>query len=407
MAFNQSLPANGLAMFVQQASDSCRREIFRLKNDRTANERNVQMIFVDCMEIILRQVEPTLEKILGSQMVKVQVDYPLNGASTDLGIKYKDTDLYKRYIDLIDGSKPAQRLRTLYKFNQEPTTDSDAVEHTANTAQADASLVETDSTGSYVSDLEEITPVNASFPPVGSSTVDLFSPIQSKEPSVNLSSGVSIRTARKQGPNKLDNALVAYVSEDSNDNMGPNQLATSIAKVEFIPEKEIKGTVLACPSEGDEVGEVQVQAREQQDQDQGGDGRTVLGVIGLGTTSSGLSATDQGLPVPLSAEARRALQELIAQGIWNLCNLGAMTSSASRGPIPGLLILNRWFVRMIADSSSWVVNFETGEFSQLGFILTCEADNPDCRTWSSTVRNNNVRTIEVVSDGSVSAPHIH
>jgi len=86
------------------------------------------------MKAALRQVEDNLEEIFGENWsFEVKNQYMLNGKGTDLGIKYKDTELYKAYIM---GPDVTGGLRMLYDLEKSPIPDLNAAETTTDAIAA-------------------------------------------------------------------------------------------------------------------------------------------------------------------------------------------------------------------------------------------------------------------------------
>jgi hypothetical protein len=126
IAFDNGLPHDGLASFIRQVVDDLKlkKKILRLPKKRSTNEEAVRRIYEDCMRAALRQVGDNLEEIFGENWsFEVVSQYMLNGKDTDLGIKYKDTELYKAYIM---GPDVTGGLRMLYDLEKSPIPDLNA-----------------------------------------------------------------------------------------------------------------------------------------------------------------------------------------------------------------------------------------------------------------------------------------
>jgi hypothetical protein len=131
IAFDESLPLDGLATFIRQVVDDLKlkKKILRLPKKSSTDEQTVRGIYEDCLKAALRQVEDNLEEIFGEDWsFEVKRQYMLNGTGTDLGTKYNDTELYKAYITLVDGPDVIGGLRMLYDLKKPPIPDLTAAE---------------------------------------------------------------------------------------------------------------------------------------------------------------------------------------------------------------------------------------------------------------------------------------
>lgn len=135
IAFDNGLPQDGLASFIRQVVDDLelKKTILRLPKKRSTDELTIRGIYADCMEAALRQVGDNLEEIFGEDWsFEVRRQYMLNGTGTDLGTKYKDTELYKEYVKLVDGPDVIGGLRMLYYLKKPPIPDLNAAETTTH-----------------------------------------------------------------------------------------------------------------------------------------------------------------------------------------------------------------------------------------------------------------------------------
>jgi len=68
IAFDESLPSDGLATFIQEMTqeDGRRDDILGLPDDPSAEEEVVNAIYVKSMDSVLDKVRPTLKRIVGS-----------------------------------------------------------------------------------------------------------------------------------------------------------------------------------------------------------------------------------------------------------------------------------------------------------------------------------------------------
>jgi hypothetical protein len=120
IAFDNGLPPDGLARFIRKVVDDLelKKTILRLPKKRSTDQQTVRDIYLECMRAALRQVEDKLEEIFGEDWsFQIRRQYMLNGTGTgtgaDLGTKYKDTELYKVYVMLVDGPDVTGGLRML------------------------------------------------------------------------------------------------------------------------------------------------------------------------------------------------------------------------------------------------------------------------------------------------------
>ena len=123
-----------------------------------------------------------------------------------------------------------------------------------------------------------------------------------------------------------------------------------VVEVRYVSEKEVQGTVLAIPSEALGIKEESITKSKKGIDDHpsaSAPRRT------LRREPDRAEVTER----PPSFFTRRILQDLIAQIIWGLINVDAM--STNRRPVYGMAVLNGWFVRMVVDGAHGVLCLET------------------------------------------------
>jgi hypothetical protein len=379
IAFDNGLPHDGLASFIRQVVDDLKlkKKILRLPKKRSTNEEAVRRIYEDCMRAALRQVGDNLEEIFGENWsFEVVSQYMLNGKDTDLGIKYKDTELYKAYIM---GPDVTGGLRMLYDLEKSPIPDLNAAETTTDAIAApitpsdsppadnllpiDPDLVNIDDHPIAIDHAHDTSHAVITDGPIADPSEDedeevdvavgpavthwgyLFSPIQSKIGTNATSTSTSIRKSR----NHFDITLLAVADQSEKSDYGGAQLVGGVVEVRYVSEKEVEGTVLAIPSEALGIKEEFITKSKKgiDDHPSASGSRTPRGEPDL------TEVTNR----PLSFFTRRTLQDLIAQIIWGLINVDAM--STTRRPVYGMAVLNGWFVRMVVDGTRRVLYLET------------------------------------------------
>ncbi|KAG7527577.1 hypothetical protein FFLO_06798 [Filobasidium floriforme] len=392
IAFDNGFPPDGLARFIRQTVDDLelKKTILRLPKKRSTDQQTVRDIYLECMKAVLRQVRINLEDIFGEDWsLQVRRQYMLNGTCTgaDLGIKYKDTELYKAYVMLVDPPDPdvTGGLRMHYDLKKPadlnaaetatpaiaaPITPSDSppadnlltIDPDLNHPQSD-NPIEIDGahdtshaviTDGPIADLsgDEDEEVDVAVDPVVTHWGYLFSPIQSKigTNTTSTSTSTSVRKSR----NRFDITLLAFDERiKKSDHEGPAQMQIvgGVVKVRYVSEEEIEGTVLAIPSEA-----LGIKEESKTKSKKGIDDHPSTSV--LRTPRGEPDLTDAEVTSrPPSFFTRRILQDLIAQIIWGLINVDAM--SATRRPVYGMAVLNGWFVRMVVDGAERVVYLET------------------------------------------------
>ena len=379
IAFDNGLPHDGLASFIRQVVDDLKlkKKILRLPKKSSTDEEAVRGIYEDCMKAALRQVEDNLEEIFGENWsFEVMNQYMLNGTGTDLGTKYKDTELYKEYVKLVDGPDVTGGLRMLYELKKPPIPDLNAAETTTlappilpidpDLASIDdhpqsGNLIENGDAhdtsdaviiGGPIADTSEDVDVEVDVA-VNSEVAHLeglFSPVQSNIGTNATSTSTSIRKSRKQGPNRFDITLLAVADKSKkSDYGGPAQLVGGVVQVRYVAEKEVEGTVLAIPREA-----LGIEEEFMTESKKGIDDHPSTSDL---RTSHGEPNPAEVTSRPPSFFTRRILQDLIAQIIWGLINVDAM--STTRRPVYGMAVLNEWFVRMIVDGAHRVLYLET------------------------------------------------
>jgi hypothetical protein len=122
-----------------------------------------------------------------------------------------------------------------------------------------------------------------------------------------------------------------------------------VVEVRYVAEKEVEGTVLAIPSEALGIKEESITKSKK-----GIDDHLSASVL---STPRGETDPAEVTSRPLNFFTRRILQDLIAQIIWGLINVDAM--STTRRPVYGMAVLNGWFVRMVVDGAHRVLCLET------------------------------------------------
>jgi hypothetical protein len=123
-----------------------------------------------------------------------------------------------------------------------------------------------------------------------------------------------------------------------------------VVEVRYVSEKDVQGTVLAIPSEALGIKEESITKSKKGIDDHpsaSAPRRT------LRREPDRAEVTER----PPSFFTRRILQDLIAQIIWGLINVDAM--STTRRPVYGMAVLNGWFVRMVVDGTERVLYLET------------------------------------------------
>lgn len=122
-----------------------------------------------------------------------------------------------------------------------------------------------------------------------------------------------------------------------------------VVEVRYVSENEVEGTVLAIPSEALGIKEeFKTESKKAIDNDPSG---SIL------STPRGESDLTEVTSEPPSFFTRRILQDLIAQIIWGLITVDAM--STTRRPVYGMAVLNGRFVRMVVDGTERVLYLET------------------------------------------------
>jgi hypothetical protein len=179
-----------------------------------------------------------------------------------------------------------------------------------------------------------------------------FSPIQSKigTNTTSTSTSTSVRKSR----NRFDITLLAFDERiKKSDHEGPAQMQIvgGVVKVRYVSEEEIEGTVLAIPSEA-----LGIEEEFKTKSKKGIDDHPSASV--LRTPRGEPDLTDAEVTSrPPSFFIRRILQDLIAQIIWGLINVDAM--STTRRPVYGMAVLNGRFMRMVVDGAHRVICLET------------------------------------------------
>jgi hypothetical protein len=307
----------------------------------------------------------------------------LNGTGTDLGTKYKDTELYKAYIMLVDGPDVTGGLRMLYDLEKPPMPDLNAAEPTTHAIAApitpidsppadnlltiDPDLLIIDDHPIEIDDAHDTSDAVITDEPIADTSEDehmevdvavdsklallagFFSPIQSRIGTNTTSTSIS--TSIRKSRNRFDITLLAEAdARKKSDHEGPLQMIGGVVEVRYASEKEVQGTVLAIPREALDIKDKVITESKKGIDDHpsaSAPRRT------LRREPDRAEVTSR----PPSFFTRRILQDLIAQIIWGLINVDAM--STTRRPVYGMAVLNGWFVRMVVDGTERVLYLET------------------------------------------------
>lgn len=373
-----------------------KKKILRLPKKRSTDELTIRGIYADCTKAALRQVRDNLEEIFGEDWsFEVRRQYMLNGTGTDLGTKYKDTELYKAYIMLVDGPDVTGGLRMLYDLKKPPIPDLNAAEPTThamaplitpsdsppadNLLTIDPDLVTIDDHPIEIDDAHDTSDAVITDEPIADTSEDvdtevdvaddlavthwgyLFSPIQSNIGTSATSTSTSIRKSR----NRFDITLLAEAdASKKSDHEGPAQMVGGVVEVRYVSENEVEGTVLAIPSEALGIKEEFITESKKGIDDHLS--ASVLSTPRGETDPAGVTSR------PLNFFTRRILQDLIAQIVWGLINVDAM--STTRRPVYGMAVLNGWFVRMIVDGGHRVLYLETMDPTRISTNTSTNTD---------------------------------
>jgi hypothetical protein len=286
-----SLPAQSRHNFVQYVQQSARAEFDELRNIQDANESSFAYILHGCLSKLKSQIQSVLNPMLDKDTI-LFVAREWKITTKDLGIKYKDTDMYKQYVAHF-------------------ATDTDHA-HAPQLPQPSNAVMEP--TLPPTSQQQEEREQHHSQQPIltAQPARHLAPPSESQAVSATSSN------CRKEGPSVIDIALLATPTANSNNpesetNPAKPKLAEFL-EIKYILANELESTIMQHP-----------------------DARTLT-----------LGSAEQGELKQLGSSAASVIKRGIAQAIW----YGAATSTMSnaddaRRPIHGMFMVSGWFVRMI------------------------------------------------------------
>lgn len=209
------------------------------KTATTTSENDYRNLIARCVEHISDTVEPVLIPMLGKGRVfMVRSELHLNTINTNLGIEYKETEMFKSYIGMVSNDNPdKETLLAKLMERKNPTTTTPV-----------SGPVPISYSVPYESQLAPATFLDA--------PLDHLAPDDPSETSVNPS---SVAKSRREGPNKIDIHMSIEVEDGFVHINGPKQIIALLVQVEYIPEAELRGTGLEAPNSDhgrEEVGSV-------------------------------------------------------------------------------------------------------------------------------------------------------
>ncbi|KAG7561926.1 hypothetical protein FFLO_02655 [Filobasidium floriforme] len=217
------------------------------KTATTSSESDYLKLIERCVEHISDTVEPVLLPMLGKYRVLiVRCELYLNRVGKDLGVKWKETEMFKRYIGPSDHWQEhadAKRMKSIPEhIDLEPATS--VITSTSEPASPSRSLPMDD----------------AQVDPLSDETTDPDSESSNNTPTYSFSG------QERSGRLKLDIHMSSVVTtEATKSDFGctgytPKQIIALLVQVEYIPEKELRGTGLEALNSDhgrEEVGSVQ------------------------------------------------------------------------------------------------------------------------------------------------------
>lgn len=292
------------------------------KTATTTSENDYRNLIARCVEHISDTVEPVLLPMLGKgRVLMVRSELHLNRINTNLGIEYKETEMFKTYIGMVSNDNPdRETLLANLMERKDPTTPTPV-----------SGPVPTSYSVPHESQLAPATFLDA--------PLDHLAPDDPSESSVNPS---SVAKSRREGPNKIDMYMSIEVEEGFDHINGPKQIIALLVQVEYIPEAELRGT-------------------------------------GLETPNFDHGREDVGPVKPIGSAIIKILQAGIVNAVWKSVAVYAMSQGRDRNrstagqtlgsrsrPIYSMLFLNGRFMRLVIQEHVVRIEFSNDECGNRG-----------------------------------------
>jgi hypothetical protein len=282
-----------------------------------------------CARHISDTVEPVLIPMLGKcRVLMVRRELYLNRVGKDLGVKWKETEMFKRYIGLVEPSDHRQEHADAKRMKSIP-------EH----IDLEPATSVITSTSEPASPIRSLPMDEAQVDPLSDETTDPDSESSNNTPTYSFSG--QERSGRLKVDIHMSSEVMAEATRSGFGCTGytPEQIIALLVQVEYIPEAELRGTGLETPNIDhgrEEVGSVK----------------------------------------PISSAIIKILQAGIVNAVWKSVTVYAMSQKRDRDrdrstagqtlgsgsrPIYSMLFLNGRFMRLVIRDQVVRIEFSSDE----------------------------------------------